>query len=55
MRSDSHIAIVRGTVDSVPAVLEILDTTVEWLVSHGRSGQWGEAPFSQNPKRADQL
>ncbi|CAG8117363.1 unnamed protein product [Penicillium olsonii] len=55
MRSDSHLAIVRGTVDSVPAVLEILDTTVEWLVSHGRSGQWGEAPFSQNPKRADQL
>ncbi|CAG8099234.1 unnamed protein product [Penicillium salamii] len=56
IQDGSHnIAIVRGTVDSVPAVLEILDSTVKWLASRGRSGQWGETPFSKNPARADQL
>ncbi|CAG8940258.1 unnamed protein product [Penicillium salamii] len=56
IQDGSHnIAIVRGTVDSVPAVLEILDSTVKWLASRGRSGQWGETPFSENPARADQL
>jgi N-acetylglutamate synthase-like GNAT family acetyltransferase len=52
----SHdIAIVRGTVDDVPAVLHLLDTAVKWLVSRDRSGQWGAAPFSKNPRRAEQL
>lgn len=49
------IAIVRGTVDAVPAVLHLLDTAVKWLVSHDRIGQWGAAPFSENPRRAEQL
>jgi ribosomal protein S18 acetylase RimI-like enzyme len=49
------IAIVRGTVDDVPAVLHLLDTAVKWLVSRNRTGQWGEAPFSENPQRAEQL
>jgi N-acetylglutamate synthase-like GNAT family acetyltransferase len=42
-------------VDAVPAVLHLLDTAVKWLVSHGNVGQWGTAPFSENPKRAEQL
>ncbi|KAJ5692462.1 hypothetical protein N7462_001885 [Penicillium macrosclerotiorum] len=52
----SHkIAIVRGTVDAGPAVLHLLDTAVEWLVSNDRTGQWGAASFSENPRRAEQL
>ncbi|KAJ6113551.1 hypothetical protein N7523_006868 [Penicillium sp. IBT 18751x] len=50
-----EIAIVKATVDAVPAVLHLLDTAVEWLVSHDRKGQWGTAPFSENPKRAEQI
>ena len=49
------MTIVRGTVDTVPAVLHLLDTAVQWLVSHERTGQWGAAPFSENPQRAEQL
>ncbi|KAJ5950328.1 uncharacterized protein N7479_008741 [Penicillium vulpinum] len=52
----SHdIAIVRGTVDDVPAVINLLDTAVKWLVSRGGIGQWGATPFSENPQRAEQL
>ncbi|KAJ5670409.1 uncharacterized protein N7477_005772 [Penicillium maclennaniae] len=52
----SHeIIIIKATVDAVPAVLHLLDTAVEWLVSHDRKGQWGAAPFSENPKRAEQI
>ncbi|KAE8162907.1 hypothetical protein BDV40DRAFT_151322 [Aspergillus tamarii] len=47
--------IVRGTVDAIPAVLHLLDTAVQWLVSQDRTGQWGTAPFSENPQRAEQL
>ncbi|KAJ5986024.1 hypothetical protein N7522_013220 [Penicillium canescens] len=49
------VAIVRGTVDAVPAVLHLLDTAVKWLVSRDRVGQWGAAPFSENPQRAERL
>ena len=49
------MAIVQGTVDDVPAVLDLLDTAVKWLASRDRGGQWGAAPFSENPKRAEQL
>lgn len=56
MNNGAHdITIVRGTVDAVQGVLHLLDTAVQWLVSHGRSGQWGAAPFSENPQRAEQL
>ncbi|KAJ5393510.1 uncharacterized protein N7487_011151 [Penicillium crustosum] len=49
------IIIVRGTVDAVQAVLHLLDTAVQWLVSLDRTGQWGAVPFSENPQRAEQL
>lgn len=49
------MAIVRGTEDDVPAVLHLLDTAVKWLVSRDRVGQWGAAPFSENPQRAERL
>jgi GNAT superfamily N-acetyltransferase len=46
---------VRATEDAAPPVLHLLDTAVKWLVSHDRTGQWGAAPFSENPRRAEQL
>ncbi|KAE8344790.1 hypothetical protein BDV24DRAFT_9755 [Aspergillus arachidicola] len=52
---NNDITIVRGTVDAIPAVLHLLDTAIQWLVSHDRTGQWGTAPFSENPQRAEQL
>ncbi|KAJ5827308.1 hypothetical protein N7447_004071 [Penicillium robsamsonii] len=56
IHNESHdIAIVRATVDDAPAVLDILDATVSWLASHGRVGQWGTSPFSENPRRTEQL
>ncbi|KAJ5301833.1 hypothetical protein N7508_006696 [Penicillium antarcticum] len=55
MANTTDIAIVRATVDDVPAVLRLLDDAVKWLVSHDRTGQWGTSPFSENPKRAERL
>jgi GNAT superfamily N-acetyltransferase len=44
-----------GDPADVPAVLGLLDEAVRWLVSQGRSGQWGSEPFSTNPKRVEAL
>ncbi|MET7401393.1 GNAT family N-acetyltransferase [Dactylosporangium sp. NPDC005572] len=40
---------------TVPAVLSLLDAATRWLVSLGRTGQWGTAPHSANPRRRAQL
>ncbi|RDH37850.1 hypothetical protein BDQ94DRAFT_166105 [Aspergillus welwitschiae] len=49
------ITIIRGTLDAVPAVSDLLDTAVQWLVSHNRAGQWEAAPFSENSDRVEQF
>ncbi|KAJ5158773.1 uncharacterized protein N7500_008424 [Penicillium coprophilum] len=49
------ITIVRATVEDAPAVLDILDAAVKWLVSQDRVGQWGTSPFSEDPRRTEQL
>ncbi|PRY36367.1 GNAT family N-acetyltransferase [Umezawaea tangerina] len=36
-------------------VLGLLDEAVRWLVSRGRTGQWGDAPFSTSPARVEAL
>jgi ribosomal protein S18 acetylase RimI-like enzyme len=33
------------------AVLALFDRAVAWLVSQGRTGQWGERPWSEVPRR----
>ncbi|GIG62116.1 GCN5 family N-acetyltransferase [Longispora fulva] len=38
----------------VPAVLALLDAAGEWLVSRGRTGQWGTARQSTSPRRLRQ-
>lgn len=49
------ITIIQGTLDAVPAVSDLLDTAVQWLVSHNRAGQWEAAPFSENSDRVEQF
>jgi GNAT superfamily N-acetyltransferase len=41
----------RGDLDDVPALLEMYDEAVEWMVSRGNTGQWGTEPFSTQPDR----
>ncbi|MGC9669881.1 GNAT family N-acetyltransferase [Planosporangium sp. 12N6] len=49
----STLRIRHGGPDDVAAVLAILDAAVRWLVSHGRTGQWGTEPFSSIPSRVE--
>ncbi|NBE97516.1 GNAT family N-acetyltransferase [Nonomuraea sp. KC401] len=39
----------------VPAVLAMFDSAVNWLVSQGRTGQWGSRPFTGDAKRTRQI
>ncbi|MFJ3672075.1 GNAT family N-acetyltransferase [Streptomyces sp. NPDC090106] len=43
-----EITIRNGTPDDIPAILGMLDSSVEWLVAQGRTGQWGTQPLSRN-------
>ncbi|MGW4562173.1 GNAT family N-acetyltransferase, partial [Streptomyces sp. NPDC004561] len=44
------ITIRRGGPDDAPLILGMLDSAVEWLVSQGRTGQWGTEPWSANAR-----
>ncbi|MCC9306692.1 GNAT family N-acetyltransferase [Kitasatospora sp. RB6PN24] len=44
-----------GGPDDVPAILAMLDATMEWLVAQGRTGQWGDQPWSGNEARVAQM
>ncbi|MFI6506014.1 GNAT family N-acetyltransferase [Streptosporangium sp. NPDC050855] len=39
----------------VEAVLAMFDSAVAFLVSRGRTGQWGSLPFSGDPQRIEQV
>ena len=39
----------------VPVILGMLDSCVEWLVSQGRTGQWGTKPLSESPKTVESV
>ncbi|MCX4763026.1 GNAT family N-acetyltransferase [Streptomyces sp. NBC_01275] len=41
--------------DDIPAILGMLDSSVEWLVSQGRTGQWGTKPLSESPKTVESV
>lgn len=43
----------RATSGDLDAVLGLFDDAVQWLVSQGRTGQWGSTPFSTLPKRVE--
>lgn len=44
-----------GSVSDLPAAMGLLDAAVAWLASQGRTGQWGEAPFSSVEARVEQI
>ncbi|MEU5863427.1 MULTISPECIES: GNAT family N-acetyltransferase [unclassified Nonomuraea] len=35
-------------------LLTMFDSAVQWLVSQGRTGQWGTRPFTGDPRRTQQ-
>lgn len=37
----------KGTSDDIPSILGLLDGAVAWLVSQGRTRQWGTQPWSE--------
>ncbi|MEE2036804.1 GNAT family N-acetyltransferase [Nocardiopsis sp. CT-R113] len=41
----------QGGPGDLPAVLAMFDDTVAWLAARGRSGQWGDRPWSGDPDR----
>ncbi|GII84639.1 hypothetical protein Ssi03_26290 [Sphaerisporangium siamense] len=38
-----------ATPDDVPALLSLMDSVHAWLITQGRSEQWGTVPFSRIP------
>jgi GNAT superfamily N-acetyltransferase len=44
-----------GSVDDTEAVLGLLDRAVEWLVAQGRTGQWGDQPWSGSEDRVARI
>ncbi|WP_225834062.1 GNAT family N-acetyltransferase [Streptomyces sp. NK08204] len=44
------ISIREGSLDDVPLIIGMFDSSVAWLVSQGRTRQWGSEPLSPNPK-----
>lgn len=47
--------ITPGGPGDVAAALTLLDGATAWLVSLGRTGQWGTEPHSTNPRRIAQM
>ncbi|MFG2846163.1 GNAT family N-acetyltransferase [Kitasatospora sp. NPDC048296] len=44
-----------GGLADIPDILSLLDGAVSWLAGQGRTGQWGDQPFSTNQARVDQV
>ncbi|SEH01443.1 Acetyltransferase (GNAT) family protein [Nonomuraea solani] len=44
-----------GRDGDVPLVLSMFDSAVAWLTAQGRTGQWGDQPFTGNAKRTGQV
>ncbi|WP_051853412.1 GNAT family N-acetyltransferase [Streptomyces aureocirculatus] len=51
--ADADIRIRAAGPADVPAFLGILDSAVGWLVSQGRTGQWGTRPLSESPRTVE--
>ncbi|MFB7665147.1 GNAT family N-acetyltransferase [Kitasatospora sp. NPDC056138] len=44
-----------GGPDDTADILNLLDGAVAWLVSLGRTGQWGDQPWSSRPAAVDRV
>ncbi|GGU88772.1 GCN5 family N-acetyltransferase [Streptomyces filipinensis] len=47
------ITLRTGGPADAPLILGMLDSAVEWLVSQGRTGQWGTEPWSTNERAVE--
>lgn len=50
-----RITIREGGPDDIPVMLAMLDSSVEWLVSQGRTRQWGTVPLSQQTRTVESV
>ncbi|WP_333741464.1 GNAT family N-acetyltransferase [Streptomyces sp. IBSBF 2806] len=50
-----RITIRDGGPADIPVMLGMLDSSVEWLVSQGRTRQWGTAPLSQQTRTVESV
>lgn len=50
-----EVTVRAGGPEDVALVLGLLDGATEWLVSLGRTDQWGTEPHSTDPRRIDQV
>ncbi|MFJ9560059.1 GNAT family N-acetyltransferase [Streptomyces fuscichromogenes] len=55
VRSSGKIRIRDGHAGDIPVVLGMFDSAVEWLVSQGRTRQWGTTPWSANPRAVEMV
>src|SRR4051794_21300102 len=44
-----------GTVEDAGDVLAMLDEAVDWLVSQGRTGQWGTEHWTADPRKVERV
>ena len=44
-----------GSVDDLDAVMALFDAAVAWLAAQGRTGQWGDQPWSASADRVDRI
>jgi GNAT superfamily N-acetyltransferase len=54
MTSDD-VTVRIGCAADAPAVLGFFDRAIAWLVERGRTGQWGSAPFSSEPRQVERV
>jgi GNAT superfamily N-acetyltransferase len=45
----------RGNARDLPALLDLFDEAVEWMVARGNTGQWGTEPWSAQPRRVERV
>lgn len=51
----SEVRLRRGDQSDEPFLLGMFDEAVAWLAARGRTGQWGEKPWSTEPRRVRQV
>ncbi|WP_445529077.1 GNAT family N-acetyltransferase [Streptomyces cyslabdanicus] len=44
-----------GGPEDAADILTLLDSAVVWLAAHGRTGQWGDQPWSARPAAVDRI
>ncbi|MFJ2776564.1 MULTISPECIES: GNAT family N-acetyltransferase [unclassified Kitasatospora] len=55
MNNTSNLKIRTGGPDDIAEVLALLDGAVAWLVARGRTGQWGDQPWSSRPAAVERV